>query len=158
LLTSKCLRKFCIDLNTIQLSLNIIFDDTIYLRKNIIRICINNSILIKIFINISLNIFALINDLYINIVNYEVIQKNSQTYIQNNEDSTFFIDRQYRDNSRFRRSSYNKIFSRTASRSKKCFVCDKSKFWLTNHTQKKRDDLKKCFSKHFLKYKSNYIM
>jgi hypothetical protein len=124
--TSKCLRKLCIDLDTIQRSLNITFHGTIHLRKNIIRACRSHSALINDLINISSDIFALINGLYISIVNYEAVQKSSQTYTQDDEDSTFFIDRQYRDDSRFRRSPYSKISSRTASRSKKCFVCDKS--------------------------------
>ena len=42
----------------------------------------------------------------------------------------------------------------TFQRTKKCFVCEKVDCWSSNHTQQKRDNLKKKFSNYYPKYKA----
>ncbi len=61
------------EMNTIQKDLNSAFDDSIQLRKNIIRICRNHFALTNDLNNASINIFDLINSLHTNVMNYEAI-------------------------------------------------------------------------------------
>jgi hypothetical protein len=125
-------------MNIIQRELDLAFYDSIHLRKNIIKVCRNHSTLINDLNNVSIKISDLINSLHISITNYEVVQKSAQfeTYLQSNsfnqnQDDQYFTDRQYRrkkySNRRdeFRDEDKSNDKFRT-SRSKKCFVCEKS--------------------------------
>ncbi len=62
-------------MNIIQKDLNSAFNDSIQLRKNIIRICRNHSALINELNNASINISNLINNLHSNVMNYKAIRK-----------------------------------------------------------------------------------
>jgi hypothetical protein len=172
----KCLRTMCFQMNTIQRDLNSAYHDSIRLRKNIIRICRNHSILIYELINSSTNTSSLMNTLQSSIINYEVIRKflAQQQYHQNENDAHdhYFIDKQYRrDESlydrrdklsfdrrvefyrdEFRDRSNDKFQNR---RSKKCFVCDKFDCWSINYSDKKREDSKKRFANRFSQFKDN---
>jgi hypothetical protein len=76
----------CLEMNIIQKELNLVFYDSIHLRKNIMKICKDHFALINDLNNASINVFDLINSLHINITNYEVVQKwaQSKTYLQQN--------------------------------------------------------------------------
>ncbi len=76
-------------MNTIQKDLNSAFDDSIQLRKNIIRVCRDQFALINELNNASINISDLINSLHINVMNYEAIRKQhdfmqQSIYLQQN--------------------------------------------------------------------------
>ncbi len=165
----ECLRKMCFQMNTIQRDLNSAYHDSIRLRKNIIRICRDHSVLIFELINSSMNTFILMNILQSSIINYEIVRKSfaHQQYHQNDEiDDHYFIDKQYRrdrDKSssgrrvEFYRDERDKLndkfqFNR---RFKKCFVCDKFDCWSINHSEKKRDDSKKRFSNRFSQFRDS---
>ncbi len=139
------------------------------MRKTLIRTCRNHSILLIDLHNSSSKFSDLINALYSNIVNYELINKKNNTYFQSIDiiecdyvHDHNFIDKQYhreielsnnRDNHKFLINSRSRDkFSILVS--KKCFVCDKFNYWSTNHIKKKRDDVKKRFANHNLKWKS----
>ncbi len=77
------------EMNIIQKDLNSAFDDSIQLRKNIIRICRNHFALINELNNASIYIFDLINNLHTNVMNYETIRKQhdfmqQSIYLQQN--------------------------------------------------------------------------
>ncbi len=74
-------------MNIIQRELDSAFYDSIHLRENIIKICRNHSTLINDLNNVSINVFDLINSLHINIINYEIVQKSTQSksYLQQND-------------------------------------------------------------------------
>ncbi len=166
---TECFQKLCINLDDVQKELNLDYHDSNQMRKILIRACKNHSILVIELYN-SLSKFSdLINSLYVNIVNYESINKKSNTYLQSIDiidcDNTHdhnFIDKQYhrefksfnnRDNRKFLINSRSRDkFSIRAS--KKCFVCDKFNYWSTNHIEKKRDDFKKRFANRNLIWKS----
>lgn len=100
------------------------------------------------------------------IINYKAVYKPSSTenYVQfetnREDDEIFFTDWQYRQNrpmyGRYREapSSSSRFSSRPVQHTKKCFICGKVSYWSTNHTQQKRDDLKKKFSDHYLEYRA----
>jgi hypothetical protein len=163
----ECLQKLCIELNDIQKELNLDYHDSSHMRKILIRACRNHSVLLIELHNSSSNVSSLINSLYINIINFESINKKTNTYLQSidiidcdHAHDHNFIDKQYhrefdnnRDNRRFFINSRSRDrFSIRAS--KKCFVCHKFNCWSTNHTKKKRDDFKKRFANRNLKWKS----
>jgi hypothetical protein len=162
-----------LEINIIQRELDFAFYDSTHLRKNIIRICRDHFALINDLNNASINVFDLINNLHISIINYEVVHKltQSKSYLQQNDqnqDDQYFINRQYRREDEFfydRRDEYsnrrdefrnedrsNDRF-RTSRFSKKCFVCDKHDCWSINHFEKERDDSKKRFSNRHSEYK-----
>ncbi len=156
----ECLQKMCLEMNIIQRELDLAFYDSIHLRKNIIRICRSHFALTNDLNNVSINVFDLINNLHTSIINYEVVQKSTQseTYLQQNhqdQDDQYFIDRQYRrDEYSSRRDEFRDSSRFRISRlSKKCFVCDKHDCWSINHFEKKRDDSKKRFSNRHSQYK-----
>jgi hypothetical protein len=146
LFLSECLQKMCLEMNIIQKELDLVFYDSIHLRKKIIKICRDYFALINDLNNASINVSKLINSLHISIINYEVVQKSTQfeTYLQSNsfnqnQDDQYFTDRQYRreeysnrrDESRNENRSNDKF--RIFRFSKKCFVCDKHDCWSINH-------------------------
>jgi hypothetical protein len=107
----------CLKINIIQREFDFAFYDSTHLRKNIIRICKDHFALINDLNNALINVFDLINNLHINITNYEVVQKSTQSesYLQQNfsdqnENDQYFIDRQYRRKSELfynRRDEYS---------------------------------------------------
>ncbi len=124
-------------MNIIQKKLDFAFYDSTHLRKNIIKVCRNHFALINDLNNALINISNLINNLHINIINYEVVQKSTQfeTYLQSNsfnqnQDDQYFINRQYRrkeysnrrDEFRDEDKSNDKF---RIFRLKKCFLCEK---------------------------------
>ncbi len=165
----ECLQKLCTDLNDIQKELNSDYHDSNHMRKILIWACRSHSILLIELHNSSSNVSALINSLYINIINYESINKKKNTYFQSIDDCDHinctheqnFIDRQYRRESiNYRDNRKFLIDSRSRDRfsirfSKTCFVCDKSNCWSTNHFEKKREDSKKRFANRNSKWKSH---
>jgi hypothetical protein len=137
------------------------------MRKILIRACRNHSILLIELHNSSSKFSDLINALYFNIVNYESINKKNNTYFQSIDiidgdhiHDQNFIDKQYHrefDNNRKNRKFFINSRSRvriSVRASKKRFVCDKFNCWSTNHTKKKRDDVKKRFANRNLNWKS----
>ncbi len=169
LFLTECFQKLCIDLNDVQKELNFDYHDSSHMREILIRACRDHSILLIELHDSSSKFSDLINFLYINIVNYESVNKKNNTYLQSIDIIDFihdhahdhnFIDRQYHrefDNNRDNRKFL--INSRSRDRfsirvSKKCFVCDKFNCWSTNHIEKKRDDFKKRFANRNLIYKS----
>jgi septal ring factor EnvC (AmiA/AmiB activator) len=142
-------------MNTIQKNLNSAFNDSIQLRKNIIRICRDHSALINELNNASINISDLINNLHSSVMNYEAIRKQhdfmqqiyqndltQQIYLQQNDftqlthllnqdqnsiENQYFTDKQYRRERSFnRRENFRDRNDKfQARRSKKCFVCEK---------------------------------
>ncbi len=167
LFLSECLQKMCLEMNIIQKELDFAFYDSIHLRKNIIKICKDHSTLINDLNNVSINVSNLINSLHISITNYEIVQKSAQfeTYLQSNsnsfnqnQDDQYFTDRQYRRKEYSNRRDEFRDENRSndkfrISRSKKCFVCEKSDCWSINHFEKKRDDSKKRSSNRHSEYK-----
>ncbi len=169
----ECFQKLCIDLNDIQKELNSDYHDSSHMRKILIRACRNHSILLIELHNSSSNVSSLINSLYINIINFESINKKRNIYLQNidtdiNECDHInfthehnFIDRQYRRESiNYRDNRKFLIDFRSRDRfsirfSKICFVCDKSNCWLINHSKKEREDSKKRFANCNSKWKSH---
>jgi hypothetical protein len=163
----ECLQKLCVDLDDVQKELNSDYHDSNQMRKILIRTCRDHSILLIDLHNSSSKFSDLINALYNNIVNYESINKKSNTYFQSidiidcdHAHDHNFIDKQYHrefDNNRDNREFSTNCRSRdkfSIRVSKKCFVCDKFNCWSTNHTKKKRDDFKKRFANRNLKWKS----
>ncbi len=163
----ECFQKLCTELNDIQKELNSDYHDSNHMRKILIRACRDYLILLIELHNSSSNVSSLINSLYINIINFESINKKTNMYFQSidiidcdHAHDHNFIDKQYhrefdnnRDNRRFSTDSRSR--DRFSIRvSKKCFVCDKFNCWSTNHTKKKRDDFKKRFANRNLKWKS----
>jgi hypothetical protein len=71
----ECFQKLCIDLNDIQKKLNFDYHDSSYMRKILIRACRDHSILLIELHNSSSNVSSLINSFYINIINFESINK-----------------------------------------------------------------------------------
>ncbi len=135
------------------------------------RACRNHSILLIELHNSSSNVSLLINSLYINIINFESINKKTNTYFQNidiNECDHIncthehnFIDRQYRLESINYRDN-RKFLNNSRSRDKFsidffkiCFVCDNSNCWSINDSKKEREDLKKRFANRNSKWKSH---
>jgi hypothetical protein len=165
---TECLQKLCVALDDVQKELNSDYHDSNQMRKILIRACKNHSTLLIELHNSSSNFSNLINFLYINIVNYESINKKNNTYFQSIDiiDCDFthdhnFIDRQYRREFESSNRDNRKFFTNSRSRerfsilaSKKCFVCDKFNCWSTNHTENERDEIKKRFANRNLKWKS----
>jgi hypothetical protein len=137
------------------------YHDSNSMRKVLIRTCKDYSVLLIELDNSSSNFSNLINSFYINIVNYESINKKNNTYFQIIDIDIIdcihdhnFIDKQYHRefesiNNRDDRKFW--ITSRSRDRfsirvSNKCFVCDKFNCWSTNHIEKQRDDFKKRFA------------
>ncbi len=162
------LQKLCVDLNDIQKELNSDYHDSSHMREILIRACRNHSILLIELHNSSSNVSTLINSLYINIINYESINKKKNTYLQSIDDCNHidciehnFIDKQYRRESiNYRDNRKFLIDSRSRDKfsirsSKTCFVCDKSNCWSTNHFEKKRENSKKRFANRNSKWKSH---
>jgi hypothetical protein len=167
----ECLQKLCTDLNDIQKELNSDYHDSSHMREILIRACKDHSILLIELHNSSSNVSSLINSLYINIINFESINKKRNTYLQNinvdiNECDHIncaheynFIDRQYRresinyrDNRKFLIDfRFRDKFSILSF--KICFVCDKSNCWSINHSKKEREDSKKRFANRNSKWK-----
>jgi hypothetical protein len=169
----ECLQKLCTDLNDTQKELNSDYHDSNHMRKILIRACRDHSILSIKLHNSSSNASSLINSFYINIINFESINKKRNTYLQSiNVDISEcdhincahehnFIDRQYRresinyrDNRKFLinfrfRDKFSIRFSKI------CFVCDKSNYWSINHSKKEREDSKKRFANRNSKWKSH---
>jgi hypothetical protein len=140
------------------------------MRKILIRVCRDHSILLIELHNSSSNVSSLINSFYISIINFESINKKKNTYLQSIDtdisecDHTHehnFIDRQYRRESiNYRDNRKFLIDSRSRDRfsirfSKICFVCDKSNCWLINHSKKEREDSKKRFANRNSKWKTH---
>jgi hypothetical protein len=132
----ECLQKLCVDLDDVQKELNSNYHDSNQMREILIRACRDHSTLLIELHNSSSNFSDLINSLYSSIVNYESINKKSNTYLQSIDIIDYdhahdqnFIDRQYhRELSNNRRKFF--INSRSRDKfsvrvSKKCFVCDK---------------------------------
>jgi hypothetical protein len=136
----ECLQKLCTELNDIQKELNFDYHDSNHMQKILIRACRNHSILLIELYNSSSNVLSLINFFYINIINFESINKKTNTYLQSidiNECDHInfthehnFIDWQYRresinyrDNRKFLndfrfRDKFSIYFFKI------CFVCD----------------------------------
>ncbi len=75
----------CFEMILIQRDLKFALCDSIQLRKNIIRVCRDYLALINELNNTSINISDLINNLHINVMNYEAIRKqrdSQQIYLQ----------------------------------------------------------------------------
>jgi hypothetical protein len=163
------LQKLCIDLDDVKKKLNFDYQDSNQMRKTLIRACRNHSTLLIELHNSSSKFSDLINAFYFNIINYESINKENNTYFQSiyiidcihdHFHDHNFIDKQYhrafesfnnRDNRKFLINSRSRDkFSIRVS--KNCFVCDKFIYWSTNHTKKKRDDFKKRFANRNLKW------
>ncbi len=163
------------EMNIIQKDLNSAFSDSIQLRENIIRICRNHLALINELNNASIIISDLINNLHINVMNYEAIRKQhdfmqQSIYLQQNDltqqillnqdqselENQYFTDKQYRRERSFnRRENFRDKNDRfQARRFKKCFVCEKLECWSINHFEKKRNDSKKRFSDRHFEYKT----
>jgi hypothetical protein len=167
----ECFQKLCTELNNIQKRLNFDYHDSNHIRKILIQACRNHSILLIELHNSSSNVSSLINFLYINIINFESINKKTNTYLQNiniNECDHIncthehnFIDRQYRRESinyRDNRKFLNDFHSRdkfSIRFFKIYFVCDKSNCWSTNHSKKERENSKKRFANRNSKWKSH---
>jgi hypothetical protein len=169
----ECLQKLCTDLNDIQKELNSDYHDSNHMRKILIRACRDHSVLLIELHNSSSNVSSLINSLYINIINFESINKKRNIYLQsidtnikkcdhiNCTHEQNFIDRQYRRESiNYRDNRKFLIDSRSRDRfsirsSKICFVCDKSNCWSINHSKKEREDSKKRFANRNSKWKSH---
>jgi hypothetical protein len=161
----ECLQKLCVDLNIIQQEFDFDYQESNYLRKNLIRACRNYETLMIELHNSSLNLSNLINSFYNSIINYESIIKSRHTYFQDIDIDDWthdhnFTNRQYRRRS-FSNHDNRKLLIDFCSRDKfsiralkKCFVCDKINSWLTNHTEKEIDDSKKRFANRNLKWKS----
>ncbi len=79
---TECFQKLCIDLNDVQKELNSDYHDSSHMREILIRACRNHSILLIELHDSSSKFSDLINFLYINIVNYESINKKNNTYFQ----------------------------------------------------------------------------
>jgi hypothetical protein len=169
----ECFQKLCTDLDDIQKKLNLDYHDSNHMRKILIRTCRDHSILLIELHNSSSNVSSLINSLYINIINFESINKKRNTYLQsisvdisecdhiNCAHEHNFIDRQYRRESINYRDN-RKFLTDFRSRdkfsirfSKICFVCDKSNCWSINHSKKEREDSKKRFANRNSKWKSH---
>jgi hypothetical protein len=141
------------------------------MRKILIRTCKYHSIWLIELHNSSSNVSSLINSLYISIINFESINKKTNTYLQNidiNECDHIncthehnFIDRQYRRESinyRDNRKFLNDFCSRDkfSIRSFKiCFVCDNSNWWSIHYSKTEREDSKKRFANRNSKWKSH---
>jgi hypothetical protein len=165
----ECLQKLCTDLNDIQKELNSDYHDSNHMREILIRACRNHSILLIELHNSSSNVSSLINSFYINIINFESINKKRNTYLQNidtninecDQHEHNFIDRQYRRESiNYRDNRKFLIDFRFRDRfsirfSKICFVCNKSNCWSINHSEKKRENSKKRFANRNSKWKSH---
>jgi hypothetical protein len=147
---TECFQKLCVDLNDVQKELNFDYHDSNHIRKILIRPCRNYSILLIELHNSSSNFSDLINSLYINIVNYESIYKENNTYFQKIDINDCAHDHNYIDNQYHR--SFESIINRDNRKflinfrsrdkfsirvSKKCFVCDKFNYWSTNYIEKK---------------------
>ncbi len=147
------------------------YHDSSHMRKILIWACRNHLILLIKLHNSSSNVLSLINSFYINIINFESINKKTNTYLQNidiNECDHInythehnFIDRQYRresinyrDNRKFLNDSdFRDKFSIRSF--KICFICDNSDCWSINHSKKERENLKKRFANRNSKWKSH---
>ncbi len=160
----ECFQKLCVERNDVQKELNFDYHDSSYISKILIRACRDHSILLIELHDSSSNFLNLINFLYINIINYESINKKRNTYLQNiNNESSHdqnFTNKQYRRRS-FSNRNNDKFTFGSCSRdkfsicsSKKCFVCEKINYWSTNYTNKKIDNSKKRFANHNLKWKT----
>jgi hypothetical protein len=163
----ECLQKLCTELNDIQKELNFDYHDSNHMRKILIRACRDHSILLIKLHNSSSNVSSLINSFYINIINFESINKKTNTYLQSIDISECdthehnFIDRQYRRESINYRDN-RKFLNDSRSRDKFsicffkiCFVCDKSNCWSINHSKKERENSKKRFANRNSKWKSH---
>jgi hypothetical protein len=165
----ECLQKLCTDLNDIQKELNSDYHDSSHMRKILIRACRNHSTLLIELHNSSSNVSSLINSLYINIINFESINKKKNTYLQSidtdidecDQHEHNFIDQQYRRESINYRDN-RKFLIDLRSRDKFsirlfkiCFVCNKSNCWSINHLKKEREDSKKRFANRNSKWKSH---
>jgi hypothetical protein len=143
------------------------------MRKILIRACKDHSTLLIELHNSSSNVSSLINSLYINIINFESINKKRNTYLQSIDTNISecdhincthehnFIDRQYRRESINYRDN-RKFLTDLRSRdrfsirfSKICFVCSKSNCWSINHSKKERENSKKRFANRNSKWKSH---
>ncbi len=78
----KCLQKLCTELNDIQKELNFDYHDSNYMRKILIRACRDHSVLLIELHNSSSNVSSLIKSFYINIINFESINKKTNMYLQ----------------------------------------------------------------------------
>jgi hypothetical protein len=143
------------------------------MREILIQACKDHSILLIELHNSSSNVSSLINSFYINIINFESINKKKNIYLQNidtniNECNHIncthkhnFTNRQYRRESiNYRDNRKFLIDSRSRDKfsirfSKICFVCDKSNCWLINHSKKERENSKKRFANRNSKWKSH---
>ncbi len=167
----ECLQKLCTELSDIQKELNSDYHDSNHMRKILIRTCKDHSILLIELYNSSSNVSSLMNSLYINIINFESINKKTNTYLQNIDINEYdhincthehnFIDRQYRRESINYRDN-RKFLNNSRSRDKFsirffkiCFVCDNSNCWLINHSKKERENSKKRFANRNSKWKSH---
>ncbi len=167
----ECLQKLCTELNDIQKKLNSDYHDSNHMREILIRACRNHSILLIELHNSSSNVSSLINSLYINIINFESINKKTNTYLQSIDINEYdhincthehnFIDRQYRRESinyRDNRKFLNDFRSRdkfSIRFFKICFVCDNWNCWSINHSKKERENSKKRFANRNSKWKSH---
>lgn len=81
----------CFEIDKIQDNINLTFFCLIYLRENIIQVCLVHSALVASQTNRSHDIFDMLNFLCDWIINYKVIHNSvsTQTYIQfaNNKDN-----------------------------------------------------------------------
>ncbi len=156
---------------TFKKKLNSDYHDSNHMRKILIRACRNYSILLIELHNSSSNVSSLINSFYISIINFESINKKTNTYFQSIDINEYdhinythehnFIDRQYRRESINYRDN-RKFLNDSRSRdkfsirfSKICFVCNKSNCWSINHSKKKRENSKKRFANRNSKWKSH---
>ena len=154
--TTECLRKPCMELDTIQRGVNPAYHGTVHLQENIIRACRGHPALAAGLTNPLGDTSGLVNNLYTSIVNYEAVHEPvQQSYLhENKDDELYFTDRQYRRGGfKPRGQGYNKFGNvsrpppKPPPRRKRCFVCGKDGFWSINHSQQERDDSKKRFSK-----------
>jgi hypothetical protein len=145
---------------TFKKKMNFDYHDSNHMREILIRTCRDHSILLIELHNSSSNVSSLINSFYINIINFESINKKKNIYLQSidtdiNECDHIncthehnFIDRQYRRESiNYRDNRKFLIDSRSRDKFsirffKICFVCDKSNCWSINHSKKERENSK----------------
>ena len=162
--TTKCLRKLCTELDTIQKSVDPTYHGTVHLKENIIQACKGYPALAADLTNPPGDTSGLVNNLYISTVNYEAIYKPVQrSYLHKNKNNElYFTDCQYwRGGFRSHGQGYNKFgnisraMPQPSSQRKKCFVCGKDGCWSTNHLQQERDNSKKRFRNQFPKYKGH---
>ena len=144
-------------MNEIQRNVIFVFQRNEHLKKNIIRTCRENATVSTNLTNSSIDVSGLVNNLHVSIINYEAVYKpqTPAIYVQENDNETYFVDRQYRG----RGGRYFQTFKSSTFRKKRCFVCSRENCWSINHIQQERDDANKRFGDRYfqLRARADYI-